>query len=230
MKKVNKTSKLFVALTLFLLAFFCSFSATYSYFTANAENSGIVKFSNLDVRFFYHENGDKPAGTYTQDNLYTITLYPLGGTIAIGEPFQLVSSAEATTPISHILIKNMTMSDAYVRFWIDAYPVIDDAGNVDTTENYGRFFFFETDNTFISRGGSNSQHEEAKSCYFATWTVTSLNIGNTLSFKNTDTENIPETALGERLKISISLQAVQKANGAYKQVFNDNKGYYTRWT
>ena len=231
MKKVNKTSKLFVAITLFMLAFFCSFSVTYSYFTAYAENSGNVKFSNFDVRFVYFEGGEKPTGSYTQDNLYTIRLYPLGGTIALGEPFMLASTADATTPISYLLIKNMISgTSAYVRFWIDAYPIVDDYGNVDTAVNYGKFFFFE-EGSFYPRGLSSSNHEEAKSCYFYSDKLAqSLSLKNTLTFQDTDTEQIPTEVLGAQLKITITLQAVQTTNGAFRQVFNDNKGYCTRWT
>ena len=231
MKQANKTSKLLIAITLVVLAFFCSFSVTYSYFTANVERSGAVNFSNFDVRFVYTEGiNEKPTGTYTQDNLYTINLYPVGGTIALGEPFDLAAS-EGGEKITNLKIKNMVpTSKAYVRFWIDAYPVIDDAGNVDTSVNYGKFFFFEITNSFLTRGGSNSAHEEAESCYFLTYDLAgSHDLGNRLTVKATEDEEIPEEALGCTLKISITLEAVQASHTAFKQVFNDNKGYHVSW-
>lgn len=244
MAKVSKTIKLICTLTLVMLAFFCSFSVTHAYFTASADKSGNVKFSNLDVRFIYVESGiEYPAGTYTQNDLYTITLYPVGGTIALGEPFQL-SSSEDGAAISSLAIRNMqSSSKAYVRLWIDAYPIIDDDGNVDTSENYGKFFYFSDAanvTAVLARGNSNSVHEEGKSCYFVKSEMSPLDpsgddpvgyyptvhIGNTLTFKDAEDENIPEESLGIKLKISITLQAVQVANGAFKQTFNDNKGYY----
>ena len=55
-------------------------------------------------------------------------------------------------------------------------------------------------------------------------------MGNMLTLTDTATENVPIEILGESLNIFISFEAVQSANGAFTQVFNDSeKGYFKSW-
>ena len=242
MTKVSRNVKLITTLILLVLAFCCSFNVTYSYFTASASKSGSLNFPDLDVRFVTTDKNNDIVqnGSYTQDSLYTIELYPMGGTISRGATFVL-SLDEYTTggtqeEIGNIVIKNMENStDAYVRFWVDAYIVNDD-GTLNITKNYGKYFLFEmTDDSYFVRGGTGSNTtEETNSCYFAEplYAGTSydyINLGNTLSFSDLTGDEIPADVLGEKLKITLTLEAVQTTNNAFTSVFNDEKGYYSNW-
>ena len=130
MNKASKNSKVLITLVLLALAFFCSFHVTHSYFTATTNESGNINFADLDVRFV---SDNMPNGSYTQDNLYTLNLYPVGGTIARGQEFKLTAT-ENGAAISSLRIKNMANSStAYVRFWIDAYIVTETISNEDGT-------------------------------------------------------------------------------------------------
>ena len=64
-------------------------------------------------------------------------------------------------------------------------------------------------------------------------TETSRAIGVSLVLKDVSaTDQVPVDLLGKTLKISLSLEAVQKANGAYLSVFGgdeDTKGYLKSW-
>lgn len=249
MTKVSKTTRLLITLVLLALAFFCSFNVTYSYFTATANADGELAFADLDVRFItVLNNSVVQTGNYTQDNLYTINLYPVGGTISRGQAFKLSSTnfvaGSTQEEIDEIRIKNMTSTKAYVRFWIDAYIVTNSqTGEVDTTTNYGKYFFFtETDLTknMFARGGGSADAQEGSWCYFAKialnpygQTYAEIPLGNELTMKDIDANNaIPNDVLGAQLKVTLSLQAVQASNGAFSSVFGgtDKKGYYLSWS
>ncbi|MBQ8615091.1 MAG: hypothetical protein IJ415_00800 [Clostridia bacterium] len=246
MTKASKNSKLLITLVLLALAFFCSFNVTYSYFTATAKESGSLTFSDLDVRFIYMDASDStlPSGEYTQDNLYTINLYPVGGTISRGQEFQL-SATENGSAISNLAIRNMTNSTtAYVRFWIDAYIVTSTTTNedgtinysLDTSTNYGKYFFLvNPQEGSIDRGSCNSGATEGSWCHYLMGPIYSYGkpsstytLGNTLIMKDiSETDAVPPAVLGSQLKITISLQAVQTAHEAFKTEFDDAKGYYS---
>ena len=244
MTKVSKNAKLIFSLALIALAFFCSFNVTYSYFTASAKESGILNFSDVDVRFIYYDaNGVvSPAGDYTQDGLYTINLYPVGGAISRGAKFELSDSINGQA-IRRLTIKSMpNTTSSYVRFWIDAYVVTNKTTQeVDTSINYGKYFFLqpsdeyiESFNAYVIRGGSNAEATEGEWCYYLTVLTGggAVDLVNSLIFqdiKNEDDEvisAIPNEILGEQLKITMTVEAVQSAHEAFKTEFDDEKGYY----
>lgn len=248
MKKVSKNSKLILTLVLLVLAFCCSLNVTYAYFTASASKSGELNFPDLDVRFVTLDaNGDVAQtdedGEYSQDNLYTIDLYPVGGTISRGSPFQLsldkYTGVEGETQevISNLAIQSMPNSAAsYVRFWIDAYIVVDDAGNLNTTTNYGKYFLFTIpEGAPFARGGTGTNATESSWCYYLGGPLSSdpsnntILLGNTLNFSDLTGDAIPADVLGAKLKISITLEAIQFQNGAFATEFNDEKGYFADW-
>ena len=250
MNKAKRNAKLMFTFVLTALAFLCSFNVTYSYFTATAKESGNLGFADLDVRFVYLDSLSNvlPTGSYTQDNLYTLNLYPVEGTIERGVEFHL-STTENGTAIKNLAIRNMAHSSiAYVRFWIDAYVVTGSTSNgdgstsylLDKTKNYGKYFFLTTNDTYYVRGDCNSSATEGSWCYYVgtqmyphQQTNSTILLGNSLIMRDLgEGENIdpvPNDVLGSQLQISISLQAVQYANGAYTSVFDDAKGYCVYW-
>ena len=242
MKKVSKNAKLITTLALLVLAFFCSFNLTYAYFTASATLPGTLNFSDVDVRFVVLDTVDGKdtylptnQDSYTQDSLYTISLYPTEDTIPKGTPFTFsYSNVEGASPIKQLAIQNMDNSTSvYVRFWIDAY--IKDGETLKTDINYGKYITLPINDEFYTRGegayaGSNAG-ELATWCYYLINPIIeggdedTVNLGNTLTID----ENIPDDVLGNQLQITISLQAVQEANDAYLSAFNDARGYCLEW-
>lgn len=234
MSKVSKNAKLIFSLALIMLAFFCSINVTYSYFTTSAKKDNSLAFTDVNAKFVYLDKSGtvKPAG-YESDNAYTITLYPTVSSISRGDQFTL-SDVENGDEIQNLQIRKMAnTTSVYIRFWIDAYVYNSATQKLNTSVNYGKYFFLES-KTSYARGGSSADDQEGSWCYFVTYPVTDstpISLGNSLTFqdiKNGETvvDAIPNEVLGAQLKISITLQAVQAQNQAFEQEFNDEKGYY----
>lgn len=231
MTKVSKSAKIIITLVLLVLAFLCSFNATTSYFTATSNKSGALNFPLLDVRFTTVANGSTPENQLGA-NASTVTLYPHGGTISRGQAFNLsLSDAADATAINNIVIKNMAGScEVYVRFWIDAYTY---SNGVQGTTNYGEYFLMQGDGDIV-RGGTSKHTQaltEADWCYFVPIVIPAGGghiIGNSLKID----DGLPDNVLGQQLKITITLEAVQSLNGAFVEEFGDaedKKGYYSEW-
>lgn len=240
MKKASKSAKIIVSFALIMLAFLCSLNVTYSYFTASAKESGTLNFSDVDVRFVY--NTSYPED-YETNSSYTINLYPTSGSIARGAEFEL-SDAEAGEAIHSLEIKRMpNTADAYVRFWIDAYVYNSETQQIDKSVNYGKFFFIDINEEieqYVTRGNSAGENDtEGDWCYYLIYPLMSsslsLDIGNSLIFQDvkneqgTVVEAIPNEVLGTKLKITMTVEAVQYAHKAFESEFNDEKGYYVGW-
>ena len=230
MKQRTISYKLLLTLVLLIIAVLCVTNVTYSYFTSTSNTNGQVSFSDLNVRFVYREKEDS---SLMPSDSSTIQLYSASGPIQREVPFQFALTSGGTA-IEYLRIQNMLGScECYVRFWIDAYVVKN--GVVNTSVNYGKYFFLANE-THYTRTNSSVENSW---CYFFTESMTasatsSRTLGNTLVLKDISaTDTVPVTLLGETLKISISLEAVQKANQAYLSVFgdaDDTRGYLTSWT
>ena len=231
MTKVSRSVKVVMSLVLLVLAFLCSFNATTSYFTASSNKTGALNFPLLDVRFTTLIGASTPENQM-QSSPSNITLYPVGGSIPRGQAFELsLSDAADATAISNIEIKNMTGScEVYVRFWIDAYTY---SNGVKGTRNYGEYFIIE-ETSEIVRGGISSKNQEASEkdwCYFVVPSILSGRaqiIGNQLKVA----DGLPDEVLGQQLKITMTLEAVQATNNAFLEVFGattDKKGYCSEW-
>lgn len=241
MKQSTKQAKLITMLALLVLAFLCTLNVTNSYFTAVANVPGTIDFYGLDVRFMYRKDSNSTLEQAGAATSHTIYLQPASGTIDRGESFQLALK-DSTTPIDTIAIRNLEGScSCYIRFWIDAYVVTNITTNdVDTSTNYGKYFFLPEDgNSIFTRSNSSSA---SSWCYYIkgatpphSESYSTIELGNTLTLQDIKNESgvvtdaVPISLLGERLQISISLQAVQSVNTAFSSVFNDTKGYYRSW-
>ena len=236
MIKNGKKAKLITTLTLFLLALLCTINVTISYFTATATSSGGLVFGNLDVRFTVNCKEGNATNTYpsnldnySQDNLYTIDIYPLTGFIPRGQSFEFSYGSQKLT-VSDLSIRNMSGScESLVRFWIDAYIK---EGETLGSKNYGKHFTFDDiDSKIIARGGTGDYiSDDAQKCYFIKYILDNtapVNLGNSLQIS----DDLPDEVLGKQLQITISLEAIQYENKAYSKVsgFNDQKGYYSGW-
>jgi hypothetical protein len=210
----------------------CSFNATTSYFTASSNKSGALNFPLLDVRFTTITNSTTPDNQM-QASPSKITLFPYGGNISRGQTFELsLSDAADATKIDNIEIKNMEGScEVYVRFWIDAYTY---SNGVQGTTNYGEYFLIEETSDIVRGTGSEDIEETATEgswCYFVVPSILSGGaqiIGN----KITISADLPDDVLGQQLKITMTLEAVQALNGAFVEEFGDaedKKGYYSEW-
>ena len=239
MSKVSKNAKVLISLVLLVLAFCCSFNITNSYFTASSNRSGTLQFSDLNVKFLAMDDDFNIV-----DESSTITLYPMASAIIRGQAFSLsLTAGSDQDAIGRIAIRNTTNSiSAYVRFWIDAYIMTDSAtGAVDTTTNYGEYFLLNPGNTNSVRGGSaNANATEGDWCYYVKNVMnpfvvgggaqnTTVYLGNTLELSSSASDEVFDALVGNQIKISINLEAVQSANSAYSSAFNDEKGYYSTW-
>lgn len=234
----TKKSKILITLVLLVLAVVCAVNVTYSYFTSTAIADGDIVFGDLNVRFAYRA-GDNILPT----DKTTISLYPVSGTIEREVPFQL-SLTEGGSAMENLIIQKYANTCAcYVRFWVDAY-VMDEVKNgdettyvVNKTVNYGRYFFLTANESYYTKSGGSVSDSW---CYFIVPkfpdnSSVSISLGNTLVLKDVSTleeDKVPVTLLGEKLKITLTLEAVQSANKAYKSVFGDSGdiyGYYSSW-
>ncbi|MBO5954476.1 MAG: hypothetical protein J6Q13_00725 [Clostridia bacterium] len=228
MKQAKKHFNLCVTLVLLIFAVICLINITYSYFTTASKTNGNFTFGNLDVNFKYFESGNSEG---KDESGNTISLYTSTGAIEIGTPFKLSKSAGGAE-ITNLSITNEYNSSAcFVRFWIDAYII--DGDTVDKSVNYGKYFVLPTESTeenplyYSNQGGSVSD----SGCYFGIMSIDpmiSIYLGNTLTLVDA-ADNILANILGETIQISITFEAVQKANKAYLSVFNDERGYYLDW-
>ena len=238
MKQVNKKSSVFITLVLLILAVVCLYNVTYSYFTATSTISGDTTFGNLNVQFGCYDEDGNIIDVYSDSTLY---LYSASGTIERGQPFQ-ISLTSGGDAIQNLYVQNYTSNTmCYVRFWIDAYVVESSTPNgdgttayvVDKTTNYGKYFLFTPNESVFTRTGSSVS---GSTCYFfkSALGLYAGNIGNELTLTDlSETDTVPATLTGEQLQISISFEAVQRANNAYLSAFGeigDTKGYLTSWT
>ena len=229
MKQAKKHFNLFVSMALLLLAVVYLTNITYSYFTTSHNAGGSIAFSDLDVQFYYKQTAESDAVTKEESS---IELYSATGAIAIGSPFQLSLTAGGTA-VNHIGIQATQNScDAYVRFWIDAYVVNQDK-SLDKTVNYGKYFLLPEPESCPYTNSNSSVSNST--CYFGLDSITNrrgLDLGNTLTLTDLDNDPVPVEILGETIQITISFEAVQKANQAYLSAFgdvDDTKGYLKSW-
>ena len=244
MKSKTKFLKTFVTLVLLMLAVFSFVNASFSFFTSANSTQGNIKMADMSVSFRYKVSGYQ-AGELEKGS--SITFVPTTPFIERGVAFNLkLVEGDTSRNLEHLsIIKQSGQCDAYVRFWIEAYRLKND-NSLDKTEDYGRFFFL----TRRPLGSNNfSRAESEPYCYYiekALYDATDdpleptdphmmdLGIEMTLTdikaSNGTLIEAVPIDLLGERIQITISFQAVQKANEAFKSVFNDDKGYYSKWT
>ena len=241
MKNVSKQVKIVTTLVLLVLTFLAAFNVTYSYFTAVAKITGDLDFANLGVRFAYSLN--KNTTYVMEDNLLVVPVttagkfYSRGDSITMG----IETSPSVVSEIDDIQIRhdpNITnQTDCYVRFWIDAYEVVSE--NVYGTTNYGKYFLFDSNMAggyFTKEGGSKGNDSW---CYFSIYPLTAgtdtadgtmvnqISLGNTIIID----ADAPLEMLQKTLKITISFEAIQVANGAAftESGFNDERGYLLSW-
>ncbi len=229
MKQAKKHFNLIVSMALLLLAVVYLTNFTYSYFTTSHNAGGSVAFSDLDVQFYYKQTAESDAVTKEESS---IELYSATGAIAIGSPFQLSLTAGGSA-IDSLGFQTTTKScESYIRFWIDAYVVNQDK-SLDKTVNYGKYFLLNTNEAITNQNSSVAN----SSCYFVVeafyYTKRYVDIGNTLTLTDLDNDPVPVEILGETIQITISFEAVQKANKAYLSAFgdiDDTKGYLKSWS
>ena len=243
MKNKTKFLRTLVSLVLLMIAVFSFVNVSYSYFTSTTSNEGGISMWDLNVSFRYTADGTTPQ-ILAKDK--SITLTSATNVIERGVPFNLKiwdDSEEEYFDIQKLsIISNEVSCSCYVRFWIEAYRVVEDVP--DTSVDYGKFFFLTRPFTV----GSDNNFTRAESEPYCYYIEKALNPGDNfiLGEKGTDdmaeltlkdissTDAVPIDLLGEKIEIRISFEAVQAANKAYLSAFKvtqeDAKGYYSKWT
>lgn len=228
MKQQKKHINLFVSLVLFLLAVVSVVSVTSAYFTSTANQTGKLGFATLKVGFAYYtkdNNGnasDSPTPTGGGTNV--LDLYVLDGAIVQrGVPFELTLTENGTKAIHSLAIQNLENScSAYFRFYINAYIVKNNVA--DETNNYGQYFELDlTGYDNVLTGGSDN-----KPTYFYKEAISG---GDTMKIcsKLILSKNALANLLGEEFKLTMTLEAVQSQNEAFKSAFADERGYCSSW-
>lgn len=224
MKHTYKHAKISLTLILLVFAFLCVFNVTYSYFTSTTKIQGTGKFAGLEIQFVYYDSAGSLEDDYVGEML---TLYPVPKVIARNEAFEFSLTPDGEI-IDGLAIRNPeSSSPCYVRFWIDAY-LLDENGDPDKTENFGKYFLLEQNDAFYTNKNSSSQ---TAWYYYVIDAIEptdsdSIVLGNqlTLSDLNVGEANedlVPARILGEKMIITISVQAVQATNGAFLEEFKD---------
>ena len=229
MSKSRVKLDILITVILLMLAVFSVVGAVSSYFSASTHKDGTLNFSKLDVEFAYKDDNGQLRKINNGAELGTLTLYPKVETVIKNEAFELMVEG-ATDSIDSILIMNNENScSTYVRFWIEAY-IVDSDGNLGTT-NYGKYFLLNDSEEYTKDNSSVANAD----CYYIINAIDAENtvdLGNQLKISDLPGDAIPDVLLGTKLKVTISFDAVQSANEAYKDVFggqSDVKGYYTNW-
>ena len=240
MKQQKKYINLIVSLAMVLLAVVSVMSVTSAYFTASANRSGELNFATLDVGFAYYtkvKNGDiveaSDSATSTGGGTNVLNLYVFNGAIVQrGIPFEISLARDATEAIHSLAIENFTNScSAYFRFYINAYMIAEDVA--DETENYGEYFELDLqgyDN--VLTGDANVSYPQdvmnKKPTYFY---KNALSEGAVMKIcsKLVLSTRTPAHLLGEKFKLTMTLEAVQSQNEAFKSAFADERGYCNKW-
>lgn len=231
MKKVSKEIKIVTKLVILALVFLSAISFVYAYFTASAIISGDLEFNQFDVSLNYTSNSITTQIAKTNaGNVNTLTLYPSLNSVARGVVFNLQTQSSVDVDLVSIKTANNSTS-AYVRFWIDAF-IVDD-GVVDTTVNYAQYFtlgYRQTVSGVTSVVVPNTVYRNVYDMgdQDGTTNLVTYYIKNSLAANASADcfdaiqfdENAPSVLLGKSIKLTLSFEAVQSTNNAYKLAFD----------
>lgn len=220
MKKVKQEARLLISLLLLVLTFFSVLHVTYAYFTTTTSINGQITFKTLAVQFVYKDS----TGAFKTKNGSTLDLFVSTGSIGRGDEFELALD-EDSDAIQDLGIQNMeTSTNCYVRFWFDAY-IVDEDFEKKSNVNYGKYFTLTSTSVYFTNLYSSSPNSW---CYYIVAALTPSVSNSYLSMGNSIvlSEDAPVEMTGEKLKLSISFEAVQEENLAFKTVFDDDRGYF----
>ena len=220
MKRSNsKELNIVTVVVVLTLAFLCIFNISYSYFTASdVINGSGYKFGEIGVQFNFTTD---TTDSITVNSTNSVLLEPTG-TVTRGGTFNLQYNDEAVEGVGFSLLENS--SDVFIRYWVDAYIEGD-------STNYGYCFI-------LMYGGSDIYYEEkdlnagyTNNIYYVQ-DVLSSEVSDGIVYEFDQIQLIsdcPAELIGSDVVITLSFEAVQAANEAYKVEFDDDKGYNADW-
>lgn len=224
MNKSLKHTKITIVLIVLMMLFLCAINITYSYFSATGKVTGSGNLHSLTLTCHYTVNDGEP----TSVGATQMQIYPASGVLTRGTAFKLKQNATDTASNIDSIGYTLTGTQAFVRFWIDAYIVKD--GEVDESVNYGEYFLVGrlSSSSFTEmQVFSSSLYAKENNTYFV---VSARNAGSYDIFDSLKfDESAPNEILGETIRIFVTFEAVQTANQAFKQVFDDERGYLSDW-
>lgn len=228
MRKISKESKLYPILVIVALIFLLSINVAYAYFTSRSYVVGDTNFATLDVNWQY----EGTAGTETITN--GITINPIISSINRGETVKFKIGEQSINRLGFKLAEGST--GAYIRFWVDAYVVNGTNGDGSlnlSTMNYGNYFQLRISDvdypTFTENTYTSNEVTYTNRIYYSAGEVnTNIDLWCIDSIKLL--EDAPIDLLSKEVSLSISFEAVQSSNEAFKSVFNDWKGYSDSWS
>ena len=235
MKSNTKFLKTLISLVLLMFAVFSAVNISYSFFTSANSTQGNISMGDMLVSFRFKAEGS-PAEELNKGS--SITLTSANIVIERGVPFKLkLIDGVNFYNIQDLSIIKEEGCDVYVRFWVEAYRVV--GNNPDLSVDYGKYFFFTRHGT-VGNVNNFSRATSEPYCYYiekalyddeSDPSTNSLSLGDEMTLQDISADDaVPIDLLGERIQIRVSFQAVQKANKAFQSVFNDDKGYYNKWT
>lgn len=153
-RKKIKTSQFLSVCVLITFLLLCSFNAVYAYFTATSSISGSSQFGTLNVGLSYIRNSTTTALVSSNVSKVTTASFNLQeDVVAISINNNLKRGNTYSIKVGENVVDGLQFTsasgscDAYIRFKLEAYKVVDDPLNdgkyildsVDTT-NYGQYF------------------------------------------------------------------------------------------
>ncbi len=144
--------------------------------------------------------------------------------------FKLNDNGVATDTIESLQFRSSANStSAYIRFRVNAY-ILNSSGEIINNTNYGQYFRLNYGSAYVTYN-TITNNSETNTIYYVTRALPS---NTTYTFANSMTllTNAPAEILNTDVKITITFEAVQASNEAYKSVFNDGWGYLNEeyWT
>ena len=208
MKAKNKKTNIVGIIIALMMVFLCAINVTYAYFTTQHSVQSTGNFPYMSVMWYIDKTQQLTEET-------TISITPSIDKINRGDSFTFENTGAVSIYVTGV--------SAYVRFWVDAYVVTDvSQGTIDTSQNFGKYFELDIDANEVAR-----YQKASNNIYYMIQPIS--NSAQQVASSITFALNSPDILMTKTLQISISFDAVQAQNKAYKKVFDDSKGYYADW-
>jgi len=255
MKTTTKGMKITSLLVIITLLFLFAFNVTYSYFTATANANGSINFGKLDLKFIYQagsitETVENKIQIYPNSNLARdsvcgfTTAAVSGSSITNIGVTSLPGSCEAYIRVKFevYICKQISGTVYYVdskgNYVGDNGNYVDESGNTITVAeadqgqviDYAQYFLLgSVKNDVFSETSFVKSIKNNTVTYFYT---SALSSGSDIFMGVSALKMVadsPDELLGTTVCMYLSFDGVQKANEAFKYVYDDDRGYYNGW-
>jgi len=254
MKTTTKGMKITSLLVIITLLFLFAFNVTYSYFTATANANGSINFGKLDLKFIYQSSGRTetieskiqiyPNSNLARDSVCGITSTAAGASITNIGVRSVVGSCDAYIRVKFevYICKQISGTVYYVdskgNYVGDDGKYVDESGNSITVPegnqgqviDYAQYFLLGSvsDEVFTESTFVKSIKNDTVTYFYSSALSGGADIFMGVSALKMVADS-PDELLGTTVCMYLSFDGVQKANEAFKYVYDDDRGYYNGW-